>query len=307
MNMCAKEEYEKYATNKHRDVLQANAASQSSRASREDVSIQEESRFAGWFWRSTLDRKSQRLWAIWLFILLINAGIIGYATPFFGVWQALIFFLVIQIFVSIVVFPNFRKFIGRKIGMIHRSLPHKAQRIYPLADVEFYLVPTKDVLLISHKGGLSATGLLVVDKLPVGIRGNMSAFIRAVYSTGLPLFYTLLHAPVPEERLPQLGALSDKAQAALESYDPSQLASFAWHCGGVWKTRLLLGTRRDSSNLDDGNSQGTLESQVRQDLQTLQMAFRTAYPHIRLRRLTNQELEDGIRSTLLLGKPPHFF
>jgi hypothetical protein len=305
--MCAKEEHEILTTIHHGNTTNERTPTRLSNPSQDDISLQEESKFAGWFWRSTADRQSKRLWIIWLFILIINVGIVGYFAPFFGGWNVLILFLIIQSLATFIILPKSRSSVHQLFRLLHRASNLDLQRIYPLADVDFYLSQNQDVLLISHKGGLSATALLVVDKLPVGIRGNMSAFIRAIYSAGVPLFYTLIHAPVSEQKLPQLGALSDNAQSTLSSYDPSQLASFAWRCGGVWKTRLLLGTRRDSSNLDDNISQEMLETQVQQDLQALQIAFRTAYPHIRLRRLTSQELEDGVRSTLLLGKPPHFF
>ncbi len=305
--MCANEEHEIMTTIQHGMSTHSQTSTRSSVSSRDDISFQEESRFAGWFWRSSADRQTRRMWIIWLITILINAGIALYYIPLIGWWNSLIIFLLLQSAATFVILPESRHSIRRLIGKLHHQSTHGGQRIYPLADVEFYLAPTQDVLLISHKGGFSATALFAVDKLPVGIRGNMSAFIRAIYSAGVPLFYTLLHAPVSEQKLPRLGALSEKAQTKLSSYNPSQLASFAWRWGGVWKTRLLIGTRRDSSNLDNGISHEILETQVRQDLQTLEIAFRTAYPHIRLRRLTSQELEDGVRSTLLLGKPPHFF
>jgi hypothetical protein len=77
--------------------------------------------------------------------------------------------------------------------------------------------------------------------------------------------------------------------------------------GGIWKTRLILGTRRDGTNMAHLGQQGELELLVNQDLQTLQNSFRTAYPHVRLQRLTGQQLEDAARSTLLGGSAPHFF
>lgn len=278
-----------------------------SAAIQEAAAIQEEARFARWFWRSSADQRVSRNWLGWLLLLLVNAGFAGYLASVLGPSAGFEVFLLAQTGATLLTWPNVRRRISRRLARVWRRSLRGGRPIHPLADVEFYLSPSQDVLLISHKDGLAATALVAVDKLPVGIRGNMSAFIRAIYSAGIPLFYTLLHAPIPEQELPGLGAIAEEAQTRLATMEPSQRAAFAWRRGGVWKTRLLLGTRREASAMQNGVSQEVLEAQVRQDLQTLQIAFRTAYPHIRLRHLTGRELEDAIRSALLLGRPPSFF
>ncbi|MFX1540049.1 MAG: hypothetical protein ACFFBX_04645 [Promethearchaeota archaeon] len=305
--MCAKKEswFETTSTQTH--VLAAQAGTHSPLRQRSTVSLQDEMRFAGWFWRSTEDQQQTRSSRFWFLTLTINTVICIILIPLITIPTAIGLFLLLQSLCTIILVPRTRQilrniFKGRK----HPSTTENHQ-IYPLADVEFFLTPNQEVLLMAHKGGVSATALLVIDKVPVGIRGNMSAFIRAIYSAGVPLFYALLHAPVPSQSLASHAALSDAAQKRLGNLDNTQQAAFTWRWGGMWKTRLLLGTRRDSSIHNDSVSEEVLENQTQHDIQTLQIAFRTAYPHIRLRRLTGSELEDGIRSLLLQGKPPNFF
>jgi len=300
--MCAKDETELAATSMAGDPSAPERSWTSASAA-----IQEEARFARWFWRSCADQRASRYWLAWLLLLVVNAAFAGYLTSILGPSTGFAVLLLAQTGATLLTWPGLRRRFARGLArMRHKSL-HSGQQIHPLADVEFYLSPSQDVLLISHKDGLAATALVAVDRVPVGIRGNMSAFVRAVYSAGVPLFYTLLHAPIPEQGLPNLRAISEEAQAHLTTMEPSQLASFAWRRGGIWKTRLLLGTRREASAIQNGFPEDVLEAQVRQDLQTLQIAFRTAYPHIRLRHLTGRELEDAVRSALLLGRPPSFF
>lgn len=269
----------------------------------------EEERFARWLWRSDAEKAWKGRAAVaWMLTLVVNVCIVAFLAPLLGVSLSLAIFLFLQGSFTVAIFPGTRRGLRRLLLLRRwRGARGGLGRVYPLADVEFYMAPEQDVLFIAHKDGLSATAIMVVDKLPVGIRGNMHAFIRAIYSAGIPLFYTLLHAPIPDQELPGLGALSDRARTRLGAMEPSQLADAAWRWGGVWKTRLLLGTRRDAAALPGSAGAGTLEAQVRRDLETLQMAFRTAYPHVRLRRLVGRELEDAVRSTLLLGSSPHFF
>lgn len=270
-------------------------------------SLQKEMQFAGWFWRTANEESKSSSWPLWIFILTLNGAITFTLQFIIGLIPALSIFLLIQGITTILLFPSIRE----KVNKIFRKQTYPSStenlQVYPLADVDFFLNPSQDVVIMAHKGGNSATALLVVDKIPKGIRGNMSAFIRAVYSADIPLFYALVHAPIPHQSLLTHNAITERAQSTLSTLDPSQQAAFAWRKGGLWKTRLLLGTRRDMSTLYDGPPDEVLVNQVQHDLQTLQIAFRTAYPHIRLRRLTGTELEDGIRSLLLQGKPPHFF
>lgn len=270
----------------------------------------EEARFAGWFWRSDKERKGGKNGGLYLLTLVFNFMVAVVVSQAFGLVAGVAFAVSFQVLVTLLAVPQARHWLAHRIwSMIRRrqSGSGAAQQVYPLADVSFYLNSQKDVLLLSHKDGVTATALMVVDKLPVGIKGNMHAFIRAIYSAGIPLFYTLIHAPKSEIDIPRMPAISDRAQAALAQRDPSQVAAMAYRHGGIWKTRLLLGTRRNGPNMVGLGSHGELEFLVNQDLQTLQNSFRTAYPHVRLQRLTGQKLEDAARSTLLVGSAPHFF
>lgn len=279
----------------------------SSSRQRRKSSIQEEMRFAGWFWRSSEEKSPSSRWKTWIISIFLTGLASFLLLPLIGLRLTVLLFLILQSLVTLSLVFGGRQVLHTLLGRVRRSSLNKSHRIYPLADVEFYLAPGQDIVLLSHKSGLSATGLIVIDKLPIGIRGNMSAFIRAIYSAGVPLFYSLVHAPIPDHNLHEYEALSDNAQNTLASLDPPQRSDLSWQWGGVWKTRLLLGTRRDSSQHNGNATEEKLVQQVQQDLQTLFIAFRTAYPHIRLQQLSGRELEDGIRSILLLGKPPHFF
>jgi hypothetical protein len=304
--MCAKNEPWQKTSPNHTNAYASSSSPQTHSRQRSRGSLQEELRFAGWFWRSTSDESKSRSRPLWIYILVLNAVIAFILQFLIGLIPALGVFLLIQCITTFLLFPR----IPRKVNRILRKPTLQTSEIlqvYPLADVKFFLNSTSDIVLMSHKGGNSATAMLVIDKVPVGIRGNMLAFIRAIYSAGVPLYYALVHAPISHQSLPYHGAISEKAQNTLTNLDSSQQAAFAWRKGGLWKTRLILGTRRDISTLNGDYTTDVLTNQVQHDLQTLQIAFRTAYPHIRLRRLTGTELEDGIRSLLLQGKPPHFF
>lgn len=279
----------------------------SSPRQRKTRSFREEMRFAGWFWRSSEEKSPPSRWKTWIISIFLTGLASFLLLPLIGLRPAVLLFFILQSLVTLSLVFDGRQFLQTLLRRVKRSSLDKSHRIFPLADVEFYFAPGQDIVLLSHKSGLSATGLIVIDKLPVGIRGNMSAFIRAIYSAGVPLFYSLVHAPISDQNLHEYGALSDEAQNTLTSLDPLQKSALSWRWGGVWKTRLLLGTRRDSSQHNGNVEEENLVQQVKQDLQTLFIAFRTAYPHIRLRQLSGHELEDGIRSILLLGNPPHFF
>ncbi len=270
----------------------------------------EEARFAGWFWRSDQERKQSKVGGLYILTLVFNFLVTVVVLQTFGLVAGVTFTVSFQVLATLLVVPQARTWLYHAIrSMINQrsSGSRTAHQVYPLADVSFYLNQSKDMLLLSHKDGVTATALMVVDKLPVGIKGNMHAFIRAIYSAGIPLFYTLIHAPKSEVEIPQMPAISDRAQASLTQQGPSQVAAMAYRHGGIWKTRLLLGTRRNGPNNGDLDSKGELEFLVNQDLQTLQNSFRTAYPHVRLQRLTGDKLEDAARSTLLVGSAPHFF
>jgi hypothetical protein len=270
----------------------------------------EEARFAGWFWRSDKERKQSNIAGLYILTLVFNFLVTVVIIQTFGLVAGIAFAVSFQVLVTLLAVPQARHWLAHSIWSVVRrgpTGPGTAHQVYPLADVSFYMNRKKDVLLLAHKDGVTATALLVVDKLPVGIKGNMHAFIRAIYSAGIPLFYTLIHAPKSELDILRMPAISDRAQTALAEQDASQVAAMAHRHGGVWKTRLLLGTRRNGPNMASLDSQGELEFLVNQDLQTLQNSFRTAYPHVRLQRLTGQKLEDAARSTMLVGSAPHFF
>ena len=270
----------------------------------------EEARFAGWFWRSAQERKPGNISGLYILTIVFNFMVVVVVSQAFGLVAGTAFAVSFQVMVTLIALPQIRHWLTLSIRSLIRQSPRgpgTAQQVYPLADVSFYLNNQKDVLLLSHKDGVTATALMVVDKLPVGIKGNMHAFIRSVYSAGIPLFYSLIHAPKSEVDIPRMPAISDRAQASLAQRDTSQVAAMAHRHGGIWKTRLILGTRRDGTSTMRLGAHAELEYKVNQDLQTLQNSFRTAYPHVRLQRLTGQKLEDAARSTLLVGSTPHFF
>ncbi|MHA2315219.1 MAG: hypothetical protein ACXACF_08045, partial [Candidatus Hermodarchaeia archaeon] len=181
--MCAKtESWFETPTNQTRSSVAGSATRTHSRQ-RSHGSLPKEMRFAGWFWRSATDKSKSRSssWPLWIFILALN-GVITLVLQFtLGLIPALGVFLLIQGITTILLFQRIREKVYKTFRK--QTYPSSAEnlQVYPLADVEFFLNPHQDVVIMAHKGGNSATALLVVDKVPVGIRGNMSAFIRAVY------------------------------------------------------------------------------------------------------------------------------
>ncbi|MEM3594833.1 MAG: hypothetical protein QXS27_08875, partial [Candidatus Jordarchaeaceae archaeon] len=150
--------------------------------------------------------------------------------------------------------------------------------------------------------------MMKVEEIPLNIRGNFNYFFRTLYLQKIPVIYFVESSPVSERTVRFLPNLKEESRRYIDKRDKSQRKTYIWGGGGIWTTRIVLGTKKEiiaPVRLD--KSIGKLVEEVKQNAFTLATAFENSYPHCKIEPLVGESLLHAAKAMLTGGGISHFF
>ncbi|MHA1579885.1 MAG: hypothetical protein ACTSUQ_09690 [Candidatus Freyarchaeota archaeon] len=185
----------------------------------------------------------------------------------------------------------------------------KFSLVDPLQDVSFFFMKGEDsVLIVRDSYKLAAYAMMKVEEIPLSIRGSFNYFFRTLYLQKIPVVYFVESSPVSERTVRFLPNLEEGSRRSIARRDSSRRKTWLWGAGGVWTTRVVLGTKKEiiaPVRLD--HSIGKLVEEVKANAFTLATAFENSYPHCRIEPLVGEALLEATKVMLTGGGVPHFF
>ncbi|MEM2959320.1 MAG: hypothetical protein QW261_13565 [Candidatus Jordarchaeaceae archaeon] len=193
----------------------------------------------------------------------------------------------------------------------HGKWPNKEKfsLVNPLQDLTFFFMKGEEsVLIMRDSYKLAAYAMMKVEEIPLNIRGDFKYFFRTLYLQKLPVIYFVESSPVSEKIVKYLPNLEEKSQRYLAQKDPSRRKTFLWGGGGIWTTRIVLGTKKEiiaPVRLD--SSIKKLVEEVKMSAFSLATAFENSYPHCKIEPLVGESLLEATKAMLTGGGVSHFF
>ena len=193
----------------------------------------------------------------------------------------------------------------------HRKWPSKDKfsLVEPLQDVSFFFMGGEDsVLIMRDSYKVAAYAMMRVEDIPLSIRGSFNYFFRTLYLQKVPVIYFVESSPVSERTVRFLPNLDEGSRRSITRRDKSRRKTWLWGGGGVWTTRIVLGTKKEiiaPVRLD--HSIGKLIEEVKMNAFTLATAFENSYPHCKIEPLVGESLLDATKAMLTGGGVSHFF
>ncbi|MGQ9719734.1 MAG: hypothetical protein ACUVXA_00220 [Candidatus Jordarchaeum sp.] len=185
----------------------------------------------------------------------------------------------------------------------------KFSLVDPLHDVSFFFMEGEDsVLIMRDNYKLAAYAMMKLEEIPLSIRGSFNYFFRTLYLQKIPVIYFVEGSPVSERTVRFLPNLEEGSRRTIARRDTSRRKTWLWGEGGVWTTRIVLGTKKETIapvRLD--HSIGKLVEEVKMNAFTLATAFENSYPHCKIEPLVGESLLDATRAMLTGGAVSHFF
>lgn len=193
----------------------------------------------------------------------------------------------------------------------HGKWPNKDKfsLVNPLQDVTFFFMGGEDsVLIMRDSYKLAAYAMMKVEEIPLNIRGNFNYFFRTLYLQKIPVIYFVESSPVSERTVRFLPNLKEDSRKYIAKKDKSRRKTYLWGGGGIWTTRIVLGTKKEMIapvRLDQ--SIGKLVEEVKQNAFTLATAFENSYPHCKIEPLMGESLLHATKALLTGGGVSYFF
>ncbi len=193
----------------------------------------------------------------------------------------------------------------------HGKWPNKEKfsLVDPLQDVTFFFMGGEDsVLIMRDSYKLAAYAMMKVEEIPLSIRGSFNYFFRTLYLQKVPVIYFVESSPVSERTVRFLPNLEEGSRQSISKRDKSRRKTWLWGGGGVWTTRIVLGTKKEiiaPVRLD--HSIGKLVEEVKMNAFSLATAFENSYPHCKIEPLVGESLLDATKAMLTGGGVSHFF
>jgi hypothetical protein len=193
----------------------------------------------------------------------------------------------------------------------HGKWPNKEKfsLVDPLQDTSFFFMEGEDsVLIMRDSYKLAAYAMMKVEEVPLSIRGSFNYFFRTLYLQKIPVIYFVEGSPVSERTVRFLPNLEESSRSSIARRDKSRRKTWLWGGGGVWTTRIVLGTKKEviaPIRLD--HSIGKLVDEVKMNAFSLATAFENSYPHCRIEPLLGESLLQATKVMLTGGGVSHFF
>lgn len=186
---------------------------------------------------------------------------------------------------------------------------NKFSLVDPLQDMTFFFMGGEDsVLIMRDSYKLAAYAMMKVEEIPLSIRGSFNYFFRTLYLQKIPVTYFVESSPVSERTVRFLPNLSEGSRKSISKKDKSRRKTYLWGGGGIWTTRIVLGTKKEiiaPVRLDQ--SIGKLVEEVKQNAFTLATAFENSYPHCKIEPLLGESLLQATKAMLTGGGVSYFF
>jgi hypothetical protein len=185
----------------------------------------------------------------------------------------------------------------------------KFSLVDPLQDVSFFFMGGEDsVIIMRDSYKLAAYAMMKVEEIPLSIRGSFNYFFRTLYLQKIPVIYFVESSPVSERMVRFLPNLEEDSRRSIAKKDKSRRKTFLWGGGGIWTTRIVLGTKKETiAPIRLDQSIGKLVEEVKQNAFTLATAFENSYPHCKIEPLVGESLLHATKAMLTGGGVSHFF
>lgn len=193
----------------------------------------------------------------------------------------------------------------------HGKWPNKDKfsLVDPLQDVSFFFMGGEDsVIIMRDSYKLAAYAMMKVEEIPLSIRGSFNYFFRTLYLQKIPVIYFVESSPVSERTVRFLPNLKEDSRRSIAKKDKSRRKTYLWGGGGIWTTRIVLGTKKETlAPIRLDQSIGKLVEEVKQNAFTLATAFENSYPHCKIEPLVGESLLHATKAMLSGGGVSHFF
>jgi hypothetical protein len=185
----------------------------------------------------------------------------------------------------------------------------KFSLVDPLQDMTFFFMGGEDsVLIMRDSYKLAAYAMMKVEEIPLSIRGSFNYFFRTLYLQKIPVTYFVESSPVSERTVRFLPNLEEDSRKSISRKDKSRRKTYLWGGGGIWTTRIVLGTKKETiAPVKLDQSIGKLVEEVKQNAFTLATAFENSYPHCKIEPLLGESLLQATKAMLTGGGVSNFF
>lgn len=215
-------------------------------------------------------------------------------------------------FVSIIIQPYIsnrivRKFIRFKDSTIVKVDLLKNMTCFFYKDIETGKLH-EEILFIENNGTLSAFGTFKVDTVPIGISGEFTHFVRAIYAQQIPFFWNYVQAPITEKQVMRIKNVSLDMRKMLVEVKDDERNNFILNKEGIWEARIIFGTS-DSKRIRN-NATETLKilyDSVSTNMKKLESAFQVNFPHSKVVVLKDKDIISAIITQLTNGGQFRFF
>ncbi len=270
---------------------------------------EKEYRFARWFWNQadTANWNATKLFLTFIITLFIS--LVAYFAINSIITAPLNSFILVGLLFTVLLLinGNIRERLNRFLAK--RRNYESTEPITAYENLNLYFLENHDeIMFLENDRDITAIGLFKLKAIPLVIKGNFERFIRSLYQQQIPVFWLYVQAPVEQGAILYTPAVSEEARAFYEEQSPFELESRMEARNGMWKVRLIFGTRHTlPAGINIEAKRVMLYNKLKADLIKIQTAFVSAYPHTILELLQGKELEKAMSIAITGGGIPAFF
>jgi len=165
----------------------------------------------------------------------------------------------------------------------------------------YFLEGNEDILFIQTEDKIAALGIYEIKAIPLMIIGNLERFMRLLYQQNTPIFWAYMQAPLesanPLSSLPyfQERAINYETPASDEFSQPEATEAMNQQIGEV---HVFFGIRKTFKITE---KRARIYQEVSSNLFDIGTLFQSAYPHVILALLKNQELHGAFNLITTCG------
>jgi len=165
----------------------------------------------------------------------------------------------------------------------------------------FFLEGHEDILFIQTENKVTAFGIFEIKGIPLMIKGNFERFMKVLYQQGIPIFWIYTQASLEPADISRELSVLDEQSANFENsdLDPLELTNIPDPQIGI--VRILFGIRK---TFKITTTREEIYQEVSSTLYDVGTLFRSAYPHLDLASLKNQELHGAFNLIITCGAVP---
>jgi len=165
----------------------------------------------------------------------------------------------------------------------------------------FFLEGYEDILFIQTEDKVTAFGIFEIKGIPLMIKGNFERFMKALYQQGIPVFWIYTQTSLEPADISQNIYTLDELSPNSEIHDLDQLKSINVTDPQIGIIRILFGLRK---TFKITTAREEIYQEVSSKLYDIGTLFRSAYPHLDLASLKNQELHGAFNLIITCGAVP---